>query len=140
MMKVGLHVFQLWGERCVGVSRVALLMGGIVAPITCQCLLLICTFINEDHLQPGNRWYLRTVFSLAVALSASLAIGATTLSTEIPRRSGQVDLGSTRPARPIHGRRIPLPNFRLGSQGRTKRFSSLAPTACGVDNPIVASC
>jgi len=83
MMKVGRHVFQVWIEGSVGVSRVALLMGGIVAPITCQVLLLTSAFINRAHLQLGKRSYMRTVISLAVAMVVSLAIGATTLSIKI---------------------------------------------------------
>ena len=83
MMKVGLHIFELWSGGSVGVSRVALLMGGIVAPISCQVLLLISAFINWAHLQPGNRMHRRTVVSLAAAMTLSLAIGATTLLSKI---------------------------------------------------------
>jgi hypothetical protein len=79
MTKVGLHVFLLWFEGSVGVSRVALLMGGIVAPITCQVLLLTSAFIKRAYLQLGERSYMRVVISLAVAMVVSLAIGATTL-------------------------------------------------------------
>jgi hypothetical protein len=83
MMKVGRHGFDLWLGGSVGVSRIALLMGGIVAPITCQVLLLTSAFINRAHLQLGERSFMRTVISLAVAMLVSLAIGATTLSIKI---------------------------------------------------------
>lgn len=79
MMKVGIHVYFLWGEPSVSASRFALLMGGIVAPITCQLLLLISTFTNGSHRQPGSRSSMRTVVSLAAMMAISLAIGATTL-------------------------------------------------------------
>ena len=79
MMKVGIHVYFLWGEPSVRASRFALLMGGIVAPITCQLLLLISTFTNGGHRQPGSRSSMRTVVSLAAIMAISLAIGATTL-------------------------------------------------------------
>lgn len=83
MMKVGLHIFELWSGGSVGVSRVALLMGGIVAPISCQVLLLITTFINGVHGQPGNRWQRQTIVPLAALMILSLAIGATTLLIKI---------------------------------------------------------
>ena len=79
MMKVGRHGFDLWTGGSVGVSRVVLLMGGIVAPITCQVLLLTSAFINKDQPQLRGRSYMRTVISLTVAMFVSLAIGATTL-------------------------------------------------------------
>ena len=100
MMKVGLHSFQLWADQSVAVSPIALLMGGFVAPLSCQCLLLVCTFLNEDHLQSGDRWYTRTVGALAAAMAVSLAIGATTLLTEIPKRPVQLELGSKCPDEP----------------------------------------
>ena len=79
MMKVGRHGFGLWLGGSIGVSRVALLMGGIVAPITCQVLLLTSAFINKAQPQLRERSYMRTVISLTVAMVVSLAIGATTL-------------------------------------------------------------
>jgi hypothetical protein len=103
MMKVGLHSLELWADQSVAVSPIALLMGGLVAPLSCQGLLLVCTFLNEDQLQPGNRWYTRTVGALAAAMAVSLAIGATTLLTEIPKRPVQLELGSKCPDEPGHG-------------------------------------
>jgi hypothetical protein len=97
MMKVGLHSFDLWAEQAVAASPFDLLMGGIVAPLSCQGLLLICTFINEDHLQPGDGWYMKAVVSLAAAMAIGLAIGATTLLIETPRRPVQNELGLTWP-------------------------------------------
>ena len=83
MMKVGRHGFDLWTGGSVGVSRVALLMGGIVAPITCQVLLLTSAFINKAQPQLPERSYMRTVIALTVAMLVSLAIGATTLSLKL---------------------------------------------------------
>lgn len=79
MMKVGFHAFDVWGSSRV--SRFALFMGGIVAPMTGQILLLCCNLRRESHPWQRNLSHRRGLTFLAAVMVVSLAIGATTLWT-----------------------------------------------------------